>query len=464
MRSRIFNIMQYEKHPESGEKLLDEKTIKRALEHRGIKQWAYVCHDSDTYTPSDEKKDKKHTAGTLKPRHYHIVLNFGAASQTVETVARWFGIAANFVAVPKGRGAFLDCVEYLTHESEEQQAAGKHLYDDSKIHACFDFRKELTARNERRAKFGTNISEKEELRYKVLYEGLTLRQICDSDPLAYQRDYSTLEKFRMRYITERQEMPQTRINYYVCGSGGIGKGLICKAIARALYPNLTNDDDIFFCVGAKGAAFDGYDGQPVIIWDDRRGHDLLQELGGRGNVFNIFDTHPIRQRQNVKYASICLCNKVNLINSVQDYTEFMDEIVAEYKDASGKLVKSEQNEKGQILRRFPFIIPLHEKDFDIMMNRGVFEGSREYEQYIEYKALRGSMREIAQKCEGNAEALRLISMNTVEPIIEKHVELESRLNKPTKSTADLLAEFDALGFGKPIQQGEVGENDETATD
>ena len=33
MKARIFNIMQYEKHPETGEKLIDEDVIKVALAH-----------------------------------------------------------------------------------------------------------------------------------------------------------------------------------------------------------------------------------------------------------------------------------------------------------------------------------------------------------------------------------------------------------------------------------------------
>lgn len=79
-----------------------------------------------------------------------------------------------------------------------------------------------------------------------------------------------------------------------------------KALARALYPELDDDEDIFFTIGAKNATFEGYDGQPVIIWDDRRDYSLLEELGGRENVFNVFDTIPQNLRQNIKYGSVKL--------------------------------------------------------------------------------------------------------------------------------------------------------------
>ena len=142
--------------------------------------------------------------------------------------------------------------------------------------------------------------------------------------------------------------------------------MICKAIARSLYPNFHDDDDIFFEVGAKGVPFDGYDGQPVIIWNDRRAYDLLQELGGRGNVFTVFDTHPSRTKQNVKYSSVNLCNAVNIVNSVQEYKEFLDGLAGEYEEKSGRVQKAE--DKGQSYRRFPFIVPLHEEDFDLLVD------------------------------------------------------------------------------------------------
>lgn len=47
--------MQYEKHPTTNEELLSENTIKAALEHNSIMQWAYIKHDKDIYNEKDEK-------------------------------------------------------------------------------------------------------------------------------------------------------------------------------------------------------------------------------------------------------------------------------------------------------------------------------------------------------------------------------------------------------------------------
>ena len=453
MKSRIFNIMQYERHPEKGDVLLTEDQIKVALAHKTIKRWAYVRHDEDVYSAADELNNPDHKQGQVKPPHWHIVVEMGTRQVEIGVIAKWFGIADNFVETAKGRGAFLDCVQYLTHEREEQQQLGKRLYDDSRVQANFDFRRELTERAVKRAKYGRDISEKDEIRHKVLFEGYTIRQLCTDNPLAYQDDYSTLDKFRLKYISERAEMPKTRINYYVCGRGGVGKGLICKAIARSLYPNLTNDDDIYFEVGAKGVPFEGYDGQPVIIWNDRRAYDLLQELNGRGNVFNVFDTHPSRGKQNVKYSSVNLCNAVNIVNSVQPYREFLDGLAGEYEEKSGQKQKAE--DKGQSYRRFPFLIPLHEEDFDLLMNKGFYEGTREYEQYIEYRNIRGNMQRIAELCGANEERRKQLESKAVGLVATKHNEVIEMVERQQHSDDEISEYEKTLGVVGEISVGEI---------
>ena len=449
--------MQYEKHPETGEVLLTEDQIRVALlSHRMIKRWAYVCHNQDVYSALDEEQNPEHIEGEIKPRHWHIVIELGTRQVEIGIIAKWFGIAENFVETAKGTGAFLDCVQYLTHEQAKQQALGKHLYKDEEIQSNFDFREILKQRMENREKYGRDLNDKDLIRHKVLYEGLTLRQLCVENPFAYQNDYSTLDKFRYKYITERAPMPKVRINYYVCGEGGIGKGLICRAIARSLYPQYTEDDDIFFEVGSKGVPFEGYDGQPVIIWNDRRSVDLLNELGGRGNVFNVFDTRPSRGKQNVKYASINLCNEVNIVNSVQPYKEFLDGLVEEYDKKRKKAVIVE--DKGQSYRRFPMIIPLHEEDFDLLMNRGFYYGTREYDQYIAYQNIRGSMRKIAEMCSANEKLAHELESKTVKPVVEKHVELLEKFNTETPDEDKIRAMFSDVGtVGKVKVIGGDGE-------
>ncbi len=451
MRARIFNIMQYQKHPETGADLLTEDTIQAAVDHQGINCYAYALHHQDKHTQMEcDRYIKDHggeqppwMVGDFKPPHWHIVLQFRHQSDTA-TVAKWLGISENYVQVPRGSGAgkFLDCVEYLTHESPKQQAAGKHLYADTEIHANFDFRAALNARAENRLKHGgKELSHKDAVRYDVLYNGWTLRQLKAKDPMAYMADFATLEKLRMRYIASQQP-PRVRINYYIEGQGGSGKGLMSRGLARALYPNLTDDEDIFFEVGAKSAAFEGYDGQPVIIWNDRRAIDLLTELNGRGNVFNVFDVHPTKQKQNIKYGSIYLGNTVNIVNSVQPFREFLDGLCGEYRDRSGEEHKSE--DKKQSYRRFPIIIPIHASDFDILLNKGFTYDTDQFEDYLAYRHVRGCMQRIAESCQQDKALMRELESKTLAPVVDVHTQLMTAHTKEVDAD-QIRQQFAAYG-------------------
>ena len=210
-----------------------------------------------------------------------------------------------------------------------------------------------------------------------------------------------------------------------------------------MYPQYEDDEDIFFEVGAKGAPFEGYDGQPVIIWNDRRAFDLLQELNGRGNVFNVFDTHPTKQRQNVKFSSICLCNEVNIVNSVQDYVEFLERLAGGYTDRNGE--EHEAEDKGQSYRRFPFIIPLHKDDFDMLLNKGFIEETDKFEEYIEHKHLIGNMQRIHSICGQNEALAKELEAKTVQPVIVKHNEIMDKFNHETMDEDAIRAMFADYG-------------------
>ena len=194
VKSRVFNIMQYEKHPETGEVLLTEDKIKIALAHRTIKRWAYICHDKDVYSALDEEMNPEHVQGITKPRHWHICIEMGTNQVEIGVIARWFGIKDNYINIAKGQGAFLDIVQYLTHEGEKQQELGKRFYEDSEVKANFDFRAELTRREENKLKYGRDLDVGKQMLYDVLYNGMTLNQCIAKDKLAYLENMDKLKK------------------------------------------------------------------------------------------------------------------------------------------------------------------------------------------------------------------------------------------------------------------------------
>lgn len=425
MKARIFNIMQYKRHPKTGETLLTEEQILNALDHKSIIKYGYILHDKDVYMDADEMDDPDHKSGDLKPPHWHIVLQCSQQLE-IDTIAKWFGIAPNFIDVPKGKGRdkYIDCIEYLTHEHPTQQKLGKHRYADEEVHSNFDYRSLLTKRRKDLEKYGTDLTPRDQIRYDVLYTGKTLRQCMDDNKLLYMQDIDKLQKLRIAHISELNP-PKTRINFFVSGSGGAGKGLISKAIARSLYPDLKNDNDIFYIVGSKGSCFEGYDGQAVIIWSDRRSYDLLQELNGRGNVFSVFDPHPDKHRQNIKYGSVNLCNEINIVNSVENPIHFLDGLSGEYTDRMGEHHMVE--DKSQAYRRFPFIIDIHSDYYDLWINDGFSENAGSYQSYTK-RRYTGSLPRLYSVCGSKTDIIRDVENKMVQPIKNKYREIVDRID------------------------------------
>lgn len=456
-KARIFHIVSKMQDPETGEKYLDEAQIKDALSHRTIKRWAYIFHDKDIWTEEDELENPKHKAGEHKDDHWHIAIEMKSNMTEVSTIAKWFNLPENLIDIGKGRGAFLDIVEYITHENPkecgpiEEGGHGKHRYEDEEMYASFDFRAELNKRAADRLKFGQDLDKKQQQRYEVLYNGKSLLQCQSDDPILYMEDYKELKNLRMQYLSQLPP-PPLRLNFYVQGRGGVGKGLMCRALARSLCPELSDDSEIFFEVGAPGAAFEGYDGQPIIIWNDRRHSTLLKELKGRENVFNVFDTHPTRQKQNIKFGSVALCNRVNIVNSVEPYTEFLDGFVGKFKNENGDWEQEE--DKGQSYRRFPFIMPLREEDFDILLNKGFMDGTDNFLEYEEYTHIMGNMQRIAEACKGNERLVKQLNGQVLQPVMRLVDKVQEQFADVPEMTeqdeAAILQQFAGYGQQAPI--------------
>lgn len=446
-KARIFNIMQYENHPETGEPLLNEETIITALAHRTIKRWAYIRHDQDVYSALDEEQNPDHIAGQYKPPHWHIVIEMGSNATEVNVIARWLKIPENFIEIAKGAGAFLDCCKYLTHEDTKQQLLGKRLYEDSAVKANFPFRDELDKRAERQVRYGRDLNEKDAIRNEVLYRGMTLKTVVERYPIAYQNDITFLQKCRLEYLMRIAPMPNFRINYYIEGKGGIGKNLASKALARVLNMGVA-DDECYFEVGGQKVSFEGYDGQPVIIWNDQRAESLIQQWG-RGEVFDIFDSHPTNARHNVKYGSIRLINRVNIVNGIQPYKEFLDQLAGAYFDYSGE--KAYKEDPNQARRRFPIILCLHEEEFDVLLNRGVADGTREFEQYYQYLGVQGSFAQVAQRLEGPSRQ-RLETL-MLDPAVRATDRLKLQEAEKISDPNMIPAEF--LNYGMTRQEPEL---------
>lgn len=416
-------------HDKDGNEILTRAQIEKIIKkHKTIKQFAYALHDKDTVIEEDIVKYKYSEEDVGKPKkpHWHIELML-SPSYDIELVAKWFGVPVNMLHFPKGkggqnRGAFLDMVEYITHEEERQQELGKHRYFDEEITANFDFRKEL---DERRTMFELtgkkNATNKDVLRLEVLQNGMTLRQIKERDALGYANDVSHLKQLRGEYL-KNAELPPSRINFYISGSSGTGKSIASMALARRLVgagPEIP-DEEVFFIVGGKKVSYDGYDGQPVIIYEDCRASNLLSELGGTGNVFQVFDPMPKRISQNIKYSSTMLLNSFSIINSIEPFEKFVKTITA-------------GEDMNQGYRRFPIFIEVQDKQLLYNFNLGVFnDDATALSRYANFSQVRGNFAKLIQITQQlpPEQRMRIRQLETDEyllPVVEKSKALAEKM-------------------------------------
>lgn len=356
-------------------KFINEDTIKSIVnQYKVIKKWAYILHDKDT-----------NEDGTPKEPHYHIVLSLNPPTN-IESIAKWFGVPTNLIGIPKGSkgkygvNAFLDCTKYLTHEDEKQQEKGKYLYSDDEVKCNFEFREEIDTyevkrinyQSNQQSMFGSNaISEKtKQLRVQVLEGKLKLSDIEHDD---YVTDMNQLNMCRREYLRKHAAMPMFRANYYIHGGSGSGKSFASRALAKAIFDpnNELKDEEVFFVTGQGKAMFQGYDGQPVIIFDDLRATALLKYYEGNpGAIFNLFDPIPSTSEQNIKFGSIKLTHCLAIVNSIETFEEFSQNIcykIQKYQDTP--------EPDKQIWRRFPFFMVLREggkQVYDLFVSRQFF--------------------------------------------------------------------------------------------
>ncbi|WP_084355294.1 RNA helicase [Actinomyces radicidentis] len=501
MQSRVFSVMQYREHPETGEVMLTQEQIDEGLAALGdrLHRWAYVWHPYDRLVEVDEGTGETVCCG-IKGLHAHMVLWVADADgprPTIRTVSDAFSIPSARVKPPKetaeqdgtehkGRGAaekaFFDLAEYLPHESRGRDATpgihqsdrhylvdktqegkpGKYQYGRGRIVANFDFGRELDAHMamRRTAAEGGGSAKLSKLFQAVDKGSLTLKQVRDQEPAIYfaKGNLAHFQKLRGDFLSH-QDAPESVMNFYVFGEGGTDKDLLAKALARALTPDA---DKPYFKVGGENVSWEGYDGEPVVIWEDMRVGDMIRTAKSRGMLFRILgpwrepDEKPV---VNIKGSKTQLLNRVNIVTGPEGYEEFLRGLAGEYESMQGGVrVKHHPENLGQGFRRFPVIIPVAEREFSIFVNSGVLNGTREYQSYERYEHMRQDLELLARKCKAikdTAERERVrgaIEARTVAPIVEQH----DRIACPELDAIDaddLFAEF--AGVGQPIPQSSV---------
>lgn len=377
IRVRCAMIVQYEYNPITGESLnFNKSIIDYAIQQRAdsLKAYAYIRHDKCVYNSEDDIPEGKNV-GDVRPPHWHILLQFKNAVN-LDALARSFNVPSNLVKVMRGAGAFLDGIQYLTHESPKQwEEKGKHCYPREEVFFASEkvanyWWDVLDNRTEKRMELPSK--EIYNSIHKKLIEGkIDLDEAYAINAEVFNENEALFKKAR-RNAMKHMPLPVVRSNYYISGMGGAGKTVAAKALARSLFPGVP-DDKLFFVIGDKKVAFDDYNGEPVIIWDDWRPEELLSNFD-RGLVWKIFAVNPERVSLNVKYGDVTLVNAINIVTSVIPFMEFIDKLSAKYKDSHGTIHPEE--DKGQGYRRFPMFIEVTPQSLELFVSQSMTGGER----------------------------------------------------------------------------------------
>ena len=455
---RVFMITQNLEHPATGQTLITTEQVEKALAKKGVKHFAWVLHDKDVYTAAEVAKNPALVQGSPKAPHVHVVIQRSSFA-SIAQVARAFGVPPQCVE-PKPPSAFLDLVEYLTHENPKQQQAGKHLYDDLEVHASkgWDWRSDLEEHKEKRLEKGLSKSlkrRKKEAALNITLGKWDLEDVYSNDPELWSMDgvMKHLKALRADWLT-RQTPPGQVLNFYISGEGGVGKDLLAAALARSLNPEAKRP---YFSLGGENVSFEHYDGEEIIIWEDFRAYSMLEACRkDRGLLFRILGPYRDNFKKiivNVKGSNTQLLNRVNIVTGPDDYETFLNGLSGEYEvfsRESGQTFRRKSENKSQAYRRFPVIIPVTQGEFSIYLNKGFMEGTREYFQYEKHEHLRQNLELLSRRCErikdrDRAEEIELtVGRQTVAPILEHYPRLTGELLEPVEPE-DVLAEFSTAG-------------------
>lgn len=459
--------------------------------YRGIKGGAYILHDKDEYTEREVKdingridkeikalhdsgswtqeaedalNDKKIEVGEHKPDHWHILLDFGTNAKSAQAIATMLHTVPNMVQQVRGKKkGFANMLAYFTHITPQAMADGKFEYDPSEVKGLIFPKLDIYEQFQDYEDFakayleGTltlDITAKD-----VLLGKITPRELMDKDPEYFLKHEAMINRARLNY-NNRKPTPSSLFNYFVGAGaseregtqGRIGKGIMCKALAIAhlssMYPKVNffdmTDDELryggyIYWAGGAGTTFQGYDGQPIIIWEDCRAYDLIKTFGGINNVFKSLDPHPKPVGINIKYGEVYLKNSIFIFDGAQTYSDFINDLSVEWKRELNDFgnqhnVMAVKEDKSQAKGRFPFIVEITPSTISATVQLEYLIGTTRFNSRHTFK---NDLRLLAQ-----AKKLDVASNSIGTSFVEASRNALTVLDTPQPMPNDLLRELD----------------------
>jgi len=256
--------MEYILYEEDG--WTEDKILAEVQKRSSVKKFVIAKHD----------KDVSSDTGLPVKVHYHVYLNFGDTTWSIEAVARWFNVDTHLGCHIKSNQ--LDTLVYYTH----RKYPDKHQYPYS------DFVTNIKSLSVTLENYLAKQNDKNV--YKQLLEDcgngkitrLNYTQHITVDMYAkHRREFESCWKY---YEDSQLDKIKSRSVIYVYGDSGLGKTLNCRLYAENM--------GLTAYVSSPGKnKFDDYQGQGAIIIDEIRPykpfdfHDLILVIDPHNSKF-----------------------------------------------------------------------------------------------------------------------------------------------------------------------------------
>lgn len=416
--TRVYKLTQNVRNSRTGERLYSAEQLRRGLDRRTIKGWAYALHDQDV---GDD--------------HLQAVW-WTEREVPVETQADWFDVPPQQIQrVRGGRAGLVNELRYLTHEDDAQQALGKVRYPDSAIQATpgWDWRAEVDEAMARRAESGSSRQRSRSVE-AAMHTGQSVREAR----LRGGSVESRLRRMRAAYLAQASP-PPLRIVYYLYGDDDLG----CEALGRGLAGHLAGDHANVF-VG--GRSFDYYDGEPVIFWPNADPLAMMTGLGANG-IFSLLRPLPERALVENRYGPTQLIHEHLVLAGRISAETFRAQLAMLY----GRLSLDPRRDSYV---HMPVLIPVAADSLAVQVNEGVL-GEGPFEQYRQLGAFRLGLAEAMERVRfvepapARAALERRIVSQQVEPIVAAGAIVRGQLAaSPPDDMEAVLA-----GIGMPLDTG-----------
>lgn len=304
---------------------------------------SWIFHDRDV----DLEKN------VLKKPHYHVLLKLtqdGSNNNKNITVS----VAAKKLQVQKNMIEILECpyfgyhVKYLIHKQPKFQERGQYNPEEIQV-----------VRNRTGKSIEDYLTDNTEIKKNLNYyieeivnNRMTLEDVFEEDQTLYCKKLPVLERAEAKRV--ESIIPETRVCYYITGISGQGKTTLTKLLAKGLFLedvkkyNIVDNKNLhklMYFTGSKNVAFDKYNHQKVMVFDDVR-NATIKDIGGVEETFKLFNNQPNSEAFNKKFGNVVINSEVIFLTNVQDIHTFVSNVM-----------KNEPLQiRNQLYRRLPVII------------------------------------------------------------------------------------------------------------